>query len=331
MVKVIARLLRLVTLLTVGLCGPVLAQTPDFSLPPLPGTVAGSSPAPVANALPPLPSTPMAPNAGAAKTMDATLPVVDASRTPATIPGAPISGEVGAATPTAPDASADASEDAAAAPEPVPEAADMVAPGLPELPMAMPSTPDASSTAPAVLEDDVAITVPTTPEAGAGGTPSPGLPNFGGFALPPGMPAAAGDAAAPTLPAMDLATGATPTEGELPSPPKPARPTWKTTLAPAIIPKKTNFIYRRHILPAAIYQPSYNAENRHLPTLRTREMYVRQLFANVAANNIHGTRALLNTGIPVSTTDEAGQSLLSVARRYGARDTERLLIARGAS
>lgn len=60
-------------------------------------------------------------------------------------------------------------------------------------------------------------------------------------------------------------------------------------------------------------------------------MYVRQLFANVAANNIHGTRALLNTGIPVSTTDEAGQSLLSVARRYGARDTERLLIARGAN
>jgi len=107
--------------------------------------------------------------------------------------------------------------------------------------------------------------------------------------------------------------------------------TWKTTLAPAVRPVRTNFNFRRQILPNEIYRSSYDKENRHLPTARTREYYVQLLIGSVARNDLNGTRALLNTGISVNTTDASGVSLLSIARQYGARDTERLLIARGAN
>lgn len=107
--------------------------------------------------------------------------------------------------------------------------------------------------------------------------------------------------------------------------------TWTTKLAPAIVPMNTSFNYRRQVLPDAIYRTQYDRENRHLPTRVTREDYTRILIERVAANDINGTRALLNEGLSVNTTDGYGQTLLAVARRTGARDTERLLIARGAS
>lgn len=62
--KLFARQLRLVTLLTVGLCGLAHAQTPDFSLPPLPAlptaaeSPAGAIPLPPHDGSPKLPSLP---------------------------------------------------------------------------------------------------------------------------------------------------------------------------------------------------------------------------------------------------------------------------------
>lgn len=150
----------------------------------------------------------------------------------------------------------------------------------------------------------------------------PGLSNF---------PTAPGQAAN----ALPSGTGTTPTmlsevDVEAP-PPAPKTRTWETRLAPAVIPPKMNFNYRRQVLPDAIYRTSYDRENQHLPTRVTREDYAQLLVQRVAANDINGTRALLNEGLSVNTIDGSGQSLLSVARRSGAHDTERLLIARGAS
>lgn len=129
-------------------------------------------------------------------------------------------------------------------------------------------------------------------------------------------------ATATTLPEVDLGE-------ELPQA-KPKVKTWNTTLAPSIIPPKTNFNYKRVVLPDSIYRDSYDRGNAHLPTRLTREEYQHLLFLRVAANDVNAARALLNTGISPNATDPAGETLLSVARRYGAPDTARLLMARGA-
>lgn len=150
------------------------------------------------------------------------------------------------------------------------------------------------------------------------------LPGLGNFPQAPGQ-------AANTLP---NGTNSNPTmlsEVDVEAPAAPKTRTWETKLAPAIIPPKMNFNYRRQVLPDMIYRTSYDRENQHLPTRVTREDYAQLLVQRVAANDINGTRALLNEGLSVNTLDGYGQSLLSVARRSGAHDTERLLIARGAS
>ncbi|PZP84490.1 MAG: hypothetical protein DI582_08625 [Azospirillum brasilense] len=235
----------------------------------------------------------MAPNAGAAKNMDATLPKVDA--------------------PTA----APAVEEEPA--EPVPELGD--AP-IPSSSSATPTTDAAQATADQTAEQDEAASLNVQ-------TPPTSLPGLTGFAVPPGFGPSGANATGTTtatLPEINVDG----TEG-VPDAPKPAVRTWKTTLAPAIRPVKTNFNFRRQILPNEIYRSSYTPDNRHLPTARTREYYVQLLIGSVARNDLNGTRALLNTGISVNTTDGSGASLLSIARQYGARDTERLLIARGAN
>ena len=114
-------------------------------------------------------------------------------------------------------------------------------------------------------------------------------------------------------------------------PPAPKVRTWKTKLAPVQQASTRGYNYRRQVLPDGIYRKQYDRENQHLPTQVTREDYAQLLIQRVALNDINGTRALLNEGLSVNTIDSYGQSLLSVARRYGAHDTERLLIARGAS
>lgn len=297
--KVIARQLRLVTLITVGWCLQAQAQPTDFSLPPLPGsfpTANGST-----GAAPPLPSTPIAPNAGAQKTTATISEAADAPAAPDAIPelanlpipAAPAA--VGATAETQPAATADAAAVIPAPPlPPMAEAADTVT-GEATAPPALPAAPP--------------LTVAAPPNS---------LP---GFALP----------SAPATNPMETATALPEVSVDAPPAFKMGGRTWTSKLAPAIVPKNTSFNYRRQVLPDAIYRTQYDRENRHLPTRVTRDDYARYLADRVAANDINGTRALLNEGLSVNTTDGSGQSLLTIARRFGARDTERLLIARGAS
>jgi hypothetical protein len=109
-----------------------------------------------------------------------------------------------------------------------------------------------------------------------------------------------------------------------------AGPTWKTKLAPQVIPPKTRFNYRRQLLPGTIYRPQYDANNHHLPKAVYVEDYEQEFFSAVARNDIDATRALLNTGRAASLTTAEGEPALDIARKSGARDTERLLKARGA-
>ena len=279
------------------------AQPADFSLPPLPGLP------PIANAsspaAAPVPDTVLPPNAGAKPTADS-QPKVDG-------------------------------EDA------IPELATLPVPSTPPPPGLPANDPSATSTEPATNADAETAAEPeavaegTDKVPGEGSPPgaTPALPAFD-LALPPVPPTLPTDTAtvpAATTPAL---TATSIPEIAVEAPGKPMLPklggvTWKTTLAPAIVPPRTNFNYRRQILPDVIYQPEYGRENQHLPTRVTREDYARLLTERVAANDLDGTRALLNTGLPVTTTDPSGRNLLAIARHAGARDTERLLLARGAS
>ena len=113
-------------------------------------------------------------------------------------------------------------------------------------------------------------------------------------------------------------------------PKKEPEKTWLTKLAPTVIQPKLGYRYRREVLPSAIYRTEYDVDNRHLPTLITRDDY-RQLFLMSAArNDINATRALLNEGVPIDTANANGETALALAQRYGADDTARLLMARGA-
>lgn len=103
-----------------------------------------------------------------------------------------------------------------------------------------------------------------------------------------------------------------------------------TTLETTIVLPKLGYQYRRAVLPDAIYRTHYTPENRHLPTLVTLTDYEQLFLISVARNDVDATRALLNEGVPVNTTNAHGESALAVAQRHHAQDTERLLIARGA-
>lgn len=106
--------------------------------------------------------------------------------------------------------------------------------------------------------------------------------------------------------------------------------TWETTLAPSITPPKLGYRYRHVVLPRAIYRDRYDVENQHLPTAVTQTDYAQLFLMSAARNDIDATRALLNDGVPIGTTNSNGETALELARRYHAEDTARLLIARGA-
>ncbi len=110
---------------------------------------------------------------------------------------------------------------------------------------------------------------------------------------------------------------------------KPKGKTWRTTLAPAIIPQETNFHYRRELLPATIYRHEYAEPNKHLPLAMHREDYANQLFESVVRNDVQTTRALLNAGTPVNVVASNGETPLATALRAGSTATAQLLIARG--
>lgn len=321
MMEVIARQLRLVTLLTVGWCLQAQAQPTDLSLPPLPGSF------PSANgdtgAAPPLPATPFAPNAGAKK--DSAAIVSEAADAPAAFPelsSLPI--------PSAPPAIGGTTEPGATAATTAPtETTAAPATEASALPAA-PALPSVEAESTDMVEGEGTNTAPSLPPAPVMTVAAP--PNtLPGLDLP--TPPGSSSTSAPVTNTDTLTTAATLPEVDVQAPPKlkMGGRTWTSKLAPAIVPKNTRFNYRRQVLPDAIYRAQYDRANSHLPTRVTREDYARYLVERVAANDINGTRALLNEGLSVNTTDGYGQSLLAVARRYGARDTERLLIARGAS
>jgi hypothetical protein len=139
-----------------------------------------------------------------------------------------------------------------------------------------------------------------------------------------GTPAATGTSAvtAPAAPGLFIARKSMLPEGVK---------TWQVPLKQAIVPPKTNFNFRRQILPREIYAASYDRANTHLPLRREQEQYDYWLFLAASANDINATRALLNYGRNPNQTNTEGDTLLIVAVRHKAFDTARLLIARGAN
>lgn len=327
MMKVIARQLRLVTLITVGWGLQAQAQPTDFSLPPLPNMATVNSSGQTGS-MPPLPSTPIAPNAGVksdtitpSEVADQPAPLAIPELANLPTPAAPTTtGAADPATPMPDVATATGATDATATTSPTTPPTDTakVTPA--------PIPPIINEEADAVAGEGTGGNAGTgTPTLNVAGPPTtlPGLGNFP-VAPPPGSTNA--------LPPQSSqpATMLGEVDVEAP-PPAPKNRTWKTKLAPVQQASTRGFNYRRQVLPDAIYRKSYDRENQHLPIQVTRNDYSRLLIERVAANDINGTRALLNEGLSVNTTDSSGQTLLSVARRSGARDTERLLIARGAS
>lgn len=317
--KVFARQLRLVTLLTVGLCGHALAQTPDFSLPPLPPGM------PTAGTASPIPDSGTLADPGEKQSKTANNVALANAPTPDAIP------ELAGLPTPAPDSVGENTP------------ADAVTAEADSTPL---TTPTATPAAPAAVDAANSIADPVTASA----TPPPSIApgsiatnlappptTLPGLNLPlPGSEdatnAAPTVAAAPAASVVNAAAMHSADNAPLPTPQlPPAGVTWKTTLAPSVVPPQTRFNYKRQILPDAVYKKEYDQENRHLPTAVTREDYTLQLFQRVAANDVDGTRALLNTGLSPRTIDGWGQSLLAVARRNGAQDTERLLLARGAN
>ncbi len=290
-------IIRLVTLLMGGL-GTVsaYAQTPTFSAPNLP----------------PIPGAPAAPTQSAAAIPDApglvSAPARDTAivTPPALSDLAPLPATATAETARLPQPQDEALADL---PAPIaPETSDMVeAPAPADTPPILtegepPPFPPGPGTLPGVKPTDTAAS-----------TQGPALLAPPPLALP----------APPMLPEIDVAN-------EAPTPDKPQRKTWQTTLKPVSTAYDTAFNYRRVQLPSAIYRDQYHYENKHLPKRRTRSDYERLLFASAATNDINATRALLNAGTNINATNPRGETPLSVARRFGARDAAALLAARGA-
>ncbi len=107
--------------------------------------------------------------------------------------------------------------------------------------------------------------------------------------------------------------------------------TWLNELAPTTKPYNIKFNYKRQIMPGTIYAKDYDAENRHLPSAVYREDYDRMFLEAVAANDINGARALLNSGRDVNLMNANGDTALVIAINRNAVDTARLLIMRGAN
>ena len=110
---------------------------------------------------------------------------------------------------------------------------------------------------------------------------------------------------------------------------KPKVKTWQTVLAPTVKPPETHSNYRRTLLPSTIYRASYNAANKHLPKLTTRQDYENLLFTSASKNDVETTRALLNAGTNINVLASNGETPLAAARRSGAMAVTELLMARG--
>ncbi len=290
--------LGLVTLIVGGLCAKALAQSPT------------SSPAPIL-ALEPLPGLPALGGSPPPALPAVNLPTTPASPTLAALPTVPQAPAANSPSPTL---------------EKLPELSVVKAPAAPQAAEPVvaepaPPTPEASETAAA----EKASGTDTAASTDTGGQlPPQGLPEL---PLPGAIGTGEGAIAGAALPAISLP------EIQVDQPfeaPKPKVKTWATKLAPSVIPKKTNFNYKRELLPEVIYTTQYSRDNQHLPSRLTRDDYERLLFASIAKNDVEATRALLNAGTGLAATNEAGETPLAAAKRAGAEDVAALLVARGA-
>ena len=130
--------------------------------------------------------------------------------------------------------------------------------------------------------------------------------------------------------AMDLAVTSIP---EAPvTAATPSKPTWKDVLKPSYQPVKTNFNFRRQVLPSVIYRDQYSNANRHLPLARHGEQYDHYFILAVARNDLNAIRAMLANGRRnVNLMNAEGDPMLIVAIRHNAIAAARLLLARGAN
>lgn len=283
----------------------------------------------------------------------ANLPAASSAVRPLAKPGTPVALDSGATPslgatdgaaiplPPLPGAPATTSAATPAVPEPSTAPAAATASGSP--------VAAAGATAPAgAVLNATPATAATATNANVPAVPIPGLPELtpapaaadttanasipappSGLSLP--VPPSMDNVATPGMPLMPtVTTAATPLPEVNVTPEKPKIKTWKTTLAPAIVPPETKFHYRRHILPGTIYQPQYAEYNQHLPKLITRQDYENLLFYSVTKNDIPTVRALLNAGTNINATDENGSTALEVARGTGNRAVAEMLMARGA-
>lgn len=155
------------------------------------------------------------------------------------------------------------------------------------------------------------------------------IPNNAAPSMPPALPAAL-PAPLTVIPVMQAEPAPETTSLPEINVEKPKPKTWLTKLAPSYIPVQTNFNYKREVLPEQIYNTSYSRENRHLPKRITRDDYANLLFDSVAKNDVNATRALLNAGTGINSTNPYGETPLALARRTGAVDVAALLESRGA-
>ena len=278
------------TLIIGGLCAGAFAQTPTLSLPALPSLPQAAS---NSSSLPSinLPSVPVAPSpTSSVQTFN--LPKV---------PSAPAAPSLASPGVTAPAVTKTTTE--------------VVAPA------------NTAADKPPLDPEGAMADTGNSKVSDAGALPPQGMPNL---PLPNAiaMPSASIQPPSIPLPSISMAATALPEINAVSKKPKIA--TWQTKLAPSIIPPKTNFNYKREVLPESIYATQYDRDNSHLPKRVTREDYQAMLFSVVAKNDINGTRALLNAGTGLDVTNSYGETPLQVAKRSGARDVAELLVARGA-
>jgi hypothetical protein len=322
------------------------AQAPDLSLPPLPSldspagldapslthtTEASNAPTETAVELPALSPPQSTSNSNSvterasASTIDALLPPVamkapppppaDSPAPQTTTAAAPLTpatieqniGTIGAIAPNSDTKTSGASSSTT-------PAATASLPNLPSLPISPDGTmAEEAPPAPPSLTEEAAAKGIKPPELVL-----PPMPEATAQALLTGQPLSNADEIAPEDPDANK---------------KKPKQTMRNLpkLEPVIVPIKNAYNYQRQMLPPSIYKREYNPENRHLPKATTRQDYDRNLFLAVASNNVNATRAFLEMGKDVNLKNAAGEPLLVVAVRYGALDTMRLLLARGAN
>jgi len=88
--------------------------------------------------------------------------------------------------------------------------------------------------------------------------------------------------------------------------------------------------YIQDRLPDAIYQKSYNPDNRHLPIAFYEKEYDGIVFSTAMHDDVNGLRAMLDSGRSVNLRNENGDTPLLVAVKNNSAGTVKLLVMRNA-